>query len=489
MGYLCNADSAIATCDPYNWPEKTKKKKNHSRRVRDHSKPIQLRQFSISDLEAATNGFSPRSLLGKGSHGAVYKAVLDDGKLVVAVKKSTTSTPTTADYEIEILSKIRSPMIVNLIGYAVDPRERKLLLVVEYMPNGSLYDLLHKNPRPPGWLTRLQFALQVAKAVQMLHGSEPPVIHRDIKSSNVLVDGKGKAKLSDFGLALRGRVEDVRVLSTPPAGTLGYLDPSYLAPGDLSTKNDVFSFGILLLEMISGRRAIDVSYSPPSVVEWALPLIKSGAHREILDPRIGCPGDPTVSRHLGVLAVRCVRSTAEKRPLMAEVVDCLRVVYKRVQAPIWDNLRRRVRRVGESTPLARLDFSDVLDGEEQGRRVSRHGSKRSLSTARNRRISSVQITDQIRSAGIEKPTDGGNRAVRSKSAGSIGEITAAPEVKGRHQVAVKMTTVRLSKSRSTGLPHAKNPQQVKNSHQIIKERDVAPLLANAVQIKRESPRE
>ncbi|BBG95826.1 Protein kinase superfamily protein [Prunus dulcis] len=160
------------------------------------------------------------------------------------------------------------------------------------MPNGSLYDLLHLNSRPPGWTRRIRFGLHVAKAVQGLHSSSPPVIHRDIKSSNVLIDKDWNARLGDLGLALRGHVEDVRIKCTPPAGTLGYLDPGYLSPGDLSAKSDVFSFGILLLEILSGRNAIDVNYSPPSVVDWAVPIIKRGDFAGICDQRIGPPADP-----------------------------------------------------------------------------------------------------------------------------------------------------------------------------------------------------
>ncbi|GAB2290738.1 hypothetical protein Dimus_025011 [Dionaea muscipula] len=387
MGYLCNAESAIATCDScnYHWPNsktnttttKNKIKYHHKHKHKDMHKQnsrvqdgnndsdsFQLRRFSFSDLETATGGFSPDTLLGKGSHGSVYRAVLDGGQLLVAVKKTTEKN----ENEIEILSRIRSPRIVNLIGHAVDPtNSRKLLLVIEHMPGGSLDDLIHKNSRPPGWATRVRIALQVAEAVRALHGSDLPIIHRDIKSSNVLIDGSGDARVSDFGLAVSVPAEDLRVMSTPPAGTLGYLDPCYLAPGDLSPKSDVFSFGILLLEIISGRRAIDVNYSPPAVVEWALPSLKSGSFAEIFDRRIGSPADSTVCIELGALAARCVRSTADKRPSMVEVVDWLGTVYKRVKAPIWSNIRRRVRPVQESSPLVWFDsLNQGEDGEEAG---------------------------------------------------------------------------------------------------------------------------
>ncbi|XP_010266446.1 PREDICTED: serine/threonine-protein kinase-like protein At3g51990 [Nelumbo nucifera] len=385
MGYLsCKAESSIITCDPYNWDRKKRSKKRYN-------KPIKIRRFSYAELESATGGFSPAYFLGKGSHGSVYKAVLDDGKLVVAVKKTTTLAGATlhddnvnninnnpADNEIEVLSRIRSPRLVNLIGFSVGAEEKKLI-VVEFMENGSLYDLLHSSPRPPGWAKRIRFALQTAKAVDTLHSSNPPVIHRDIKSSNVLVDGHWNARLGDYGLALRGHVEDVRIRCTPPAGTLGYLDPGYVAPENLSTKSDVFSFGILLLEIISGRNAIDVNYSPPSVVDWALPLIKQFEFTPLFDPRIGPPGDPSVMRQLAVLAARCVGKTAEKRPSMVEVVDSLRTISKKVPSAVWNHLRRRVRKP-----------SPVIGREEEITvKTSKPGSR--TSSLRNRKVSSVQV--------------------------------------------------------------------------------------------------
>uniref|UniRef100_A0A5B7AMG9 Protein kinase domain-containing protein n=1 Tax=Davidia involucrata TaxID=16924 RepID=A0A5B7AMG9_DAVIN len=459
MGYLsCNAESAIATCDLYNW-DLTKKKQ---RRTRDkpNKKAFNIREFSYLDLQTATNGFSPDSFLGKGSHGSVYKAVLDDGKLIAAVKKTTAisnpsnnkfsnrnnCTNSPAENEIETLSRIRNPRLVNLLGFGVDSNERKLI-VVEFMPNGSLYDLLHTATRPPGWARRVRFSLQIAKAVQHLHLSNPPVIHRDIKSSNVLLDDDWNARIGDFGLALRGHVEDVRFKCTPPAGTLGYLDPGYLAPGDLSTKSDVFSFGILLLEIVSGRNAIDMNYSPPSVVDWAAPLIRGCDFAGICDPRIGPPSDPAVIRQLAVLAARCVRSTAEKRPAMSDVVDCLSVVNKRVAAsPIWNKLGRRVRKSSPSRKYEPLDYSTEII------RTLRMGSRR------NRKVSSVPGAE----LGSEAIGSNNDRVARSKSIGSVCEIKMAPSdsnlggnkhplVKRRAGLAVKVPIVRLSKSRSMGV--------------------------------------
>ncbi|KAL5779830.1 hypothetical protein ACOSQ2_010567 [Xanthoceras sorbifolium] len=450
MGYFsCNAESAIATCDTYNWDLKKKKKKTRNKPT------IKIREFLYHELVTATNAFSADSFLGKGSHGSVYKAVLEDGKLIAAVKRTTflnqpspysTNCTSPAENEIEILSRVQSPRLVNLIGFCVDSKHNKLF-VVEYMPNGSLYDLLHSASRPPGWTRRVRFALQIAKAIQALHSSNPPVIHRDIKSSNILIDVNFNARVGDFGLALRGHVEDVKIKCTPPAGTLGYLDPGYLAPGDLSTKSDVFSFGILLLEIISGRNAIDLNYSPPSVIDWAVPMIKHGDFTGICDGRLGPPPDLTVIRQLAVLAARCVRSSVEKRPEISEVVGYLKVVRKRVHSPrIWSNFQRHVRCVDRTPRVVRVKYEVFEGSEEVVKSSSRVGSRR------NRKVSSVSGAEFVSSVSTtNKPSD---RVVRSKSIGSFSEIKVGseyPTVKRRPGVAVKMPAMRLSKSRSMGV--------------------------------------
>lgn len=453
MGYLsCNTESAIATCDSYNWNLKKNRKKNTH-------KPFKITEFSYNDLHSATNAFSKDNLLGKGSHGYVYKAQLHQYKLIAAVKKSKCNN-SPAENEIEILSRVNHPRLVNLLGYAIDSKQNKLI-VVEFMPNGSLYELLHSSAKPPNWTRRVRFALQIARGVHFLHCSNPPVIHRDIKSSNILIDRSFSARLGDFGLSLRGHVEDVVVKSTPPAGTLGYLDPAYLAPGDLSTKSDVFSFGILLLEIISGRNAIDVNYSPPSVVDWAVPLIKSGEYTEICDPRISSPEDEGVLRQLAVVAARCVRKTAVKRPAMAEVVEWLKLVYKRMSSPIWNNIGRRVGRVRESTRVAKYE---PLDESMEMVKISRIGSRR------NRKVSNVasaELGSAVIGQEIKKPV------IRSKSIGSLGEIASEPldlvnnnnnqTVRRKGGLAVKMPTVRLSKSRSMGMIQSSTRLMNKNN--------------------------
>lgn len=458
MGYLsCNAESAISTCDSYN----LSKKKSLSN---PHNKQFKIRDFCIADLEAATKGFSQTNFLGKGSHGSVYRALLDGGALIAAVKRTTThhspekssvsgaqcntSIASPAENEIETLSRVRSPRLVNLLGFGSDPVDGRKLIVVEYMPNGSLYDLLHKNDaKTPDLARRVRIAVQVAKAVHHLHTSNPPVIHRDIKSSNVLFDGKWNARLGDFGLALRGNVEDVKVRCTPPAGTLGYLDPCYLAPGDLSAKSDVFSFGILLLEIFSGRNAIDLKYSPPSVVDWAAPLIRSGEYGEIFDPKIEISSNESAVRQLAVLAARCVKSTAEKRPAMAEVLQCLLTASKRITSLTWNNLSRARPRVRRTSPPS-IKYEPLIDSPETVK-VSRGSSRRTKKVP-----GATSVPSKNKSNGPDESPS--SHVARSKSIGSVHDITSAPSdssverKKGGLGLSVKGPILMMNRSKSTG---------------------------------------
>ncbi|GMI75794.1 hypothetical protein HRI_001248700 [Hibiscus trionum] len=360
MGYLsCKAEAAVSVISASTTTQNSSSKVAAGKQ----EKPIKIQQFDYRDLEAATKGFSDQRLLGKGSHGAVYKAVLR-GRHVAIKRPSSRNQETSqeADNEIEILSKIRSPRLVNLLGFSNDAKDR--LLVVEFMSNGTLYDVLHSNSsRPLNWGRRIRLALQVAKALEILHSQKPPIIHRDVKSANVLIDGNFNARLGDFGLALRCGVDDYRLRSTPPAGTMGYLDPCYVTPDNLSTKTDVFSFGILLLEIISCRKAIDVAHSPPSIVDWAIPLVKKGNIVAVYDPRIAPPKDPLVRKQLAVVAAKCVRSCRERRPAMKEVVGWLTGFSKLVPLHTWNGFNNPCMMVETmGRPVESKESSDAANG-------------------------------------------------------------------------------------------------------------------------------
>ncbi|KAJ8500451.1 hypothetical protein OPV22_011003 [Ensete ventricosum] len=308
---------------------------------------IAMKEFSYEDVEAATNSFSSDQLIGKGSHGSVYRGVLKGGE-VVAVKRPSGGTQflendAKLSNEIDILASVKNPSIVNLIGVSRSPTSK--LLVMEFMHHGSLHDLLHSSSAAPAWPRRAVMALQVARAVLSLHEAAPAVIHRDIKSANILLDGKWNAKLADFSLAVRDdRLQSPR--STVPAGTIGYLDPCYAESGELGPTNDVFSFGVVLLELVSSRKVMDMERDPSLIVAWALPMIRANRLAEVCDGRVALPDymRRPIGRMLSV-AARCVSEEVERRPLMGEVVGELQGVVEGavLSWPVWGSVRSKVR--------------------------------------------------------------------------------------------------------------------------------------------------
>uniref|UniRef100_A0A1J3JQX8 non-specific serine/threonine protein kinase n=1 Tax=Noccaea caerulescens TaxID=107243 RepID=A0A1J3JQX8_NOCCA len=323
----------------------------------------QLVEFSIEELALATYGFSPRCQLGIGSFGSVYKAVLSDGRHV-AIKRAELTNPTSSGItttrnrnkqedkdsafvnELESMSRLNHRNLVRLLGFYEDAEER--VLVYEYMPNGSLADHLH-NPRfqPLTWERRLTIALDAARGVQYLHEfAVPPVIHRDIKSSNILLDATWTAKVSDFGLSQMGPTEeeDVSHLSLHAAGTLGYIDPEYYRLQQLTTKSDVYSFGVVLLELLSGHKAIHMNEeeNPRNVVEFVVPYILQDEVHRVLDRRIPAPAPYEIESvaHIGNLAVECLMPCGRQRPSMAEVVSYLERALAGLAAPMTEPLLR-----------------------------------------------------------------------------------------------------------------------------------------------------
>ncbi|CAK7330968.1 unnamed protein product [Dovyalis caffra] len=435
MGYLsCKADSAVSIIST----APTSQTSSSSSKAKQE-KPIKIQQFNYSDIEAATNGFSDQKLLGKGSHGCVYKAVLRGRHVAVKKLSKGFEIGQEVDNEIEILSKIHSPRLVNLLGFANDTKES--LLVVEFMSNGTLYDILHSNSRPPSWGRRVRMALQIAKAIDTLHSQSPPIIHRDIKSANVLIDRNFNARLGDFGLALRcGADDDYRLKSTPPAGTIGYLDPCYVTPDNLSTKTDVFSFGILLLEIISGRKAIDVGHSPPSIVDWAIPLVKKGKLGAIFDPRIIHIKDPIIRKQLALIASKCVRSCRERRPTMKEVVDWLTALSKLVPLHSWNGFNNpcmMVETMGRPVELRNTQFGSRPQGDDGENLNGIDGKIGRKSVMDTRRVySDLGFRSNLMElmAGTDAETDGVESSLKSANRVSSSRFVSAQSgTKGRAQ--------------------------------------------------------
>ncbi|CAJ1955556.1 unnamed protein product [Sphenostylis stenocarpa] len=305
------------------------KEKSKVRPDLEEFKIRRAQMFPYEELERATSGFKEESIVGKGSFSCVFKGVLKDGT-VVAVKRAIMSPNVQKNSkefhtELDLLSRLNHAHLLNLLGYCEEGGER--LLVYEYMAHGSLHQHLHGNKvmkEQMDWVRRVTIAVQAARGIEYLHGYAcPPVIHRDIKSSNILIDEEHNARVADFGLSLLGPADSSSPLAELPAGTLGYLDPEYYRLHYLTTKSDVYSFGVLLLEILSGRKAIDMQYEEGNIVQWAVPLIKSGDIASILDPVLKPPPDLDALRRIANVACKSVRMRGKDRPSMDKVTTVL----------------------------------------------------------------------------------------------------------------------------------------------------------------------
>ncbi|KAF5480945.1 hypothetical protein F2P56_001647 [Juglans regia] len=310
-------------------PVETTNKKDSDKEVQNNN--IAAQTFNFRQLATATKNFRQECLIGEGGFGRVYKGQLDKTGLVVAVKQlDRNGLQGNREFLVEVLmlSLLHHENLVNLIGYCADGEQR--LLVYEYMPLGSLEDhLLDLAPekKPLDWFTRMKIALQAAKGLEYLHEkANPPVIYRDLKSSNILLDNDFNAKLSDFGLAKLGPVGDKSHVSSRIMGTYGYCAPEYQRTGQLTVKSDVYSFGVVFLELITGRRVIDTTRctEEQNLITWAQPVFKDPQRfPELADPLLH--GEfPLRALHQAVaIAAMCLQEEQAVRPLMTDVVTAL----------------------------------------------------------------------------------------------------------------------------------------------------------------------
>ncbi|TYG44206.1 hypothetical protein E1A91_D11G078900v1 [Gossypium mustelinum] len=299
----------------------------------------QLRKFTFIDLKLATRNFRPESLLGEGGFGCVFKGWIEENGtapvkpgtgLTVAVK--TLNIDGLQGHkewlaEVDYLGNLLHPNLVKLVGYCIEDDHR--LLVYEFMPRGSLENhLFRKGSLPLPWSIRMKIALGAAKGLAFLHEeAERPVIYRDFKTSNILLDADYNAKLSDFGLAKDGPEGDKTHVSTRVMGTYGYAAPEYVMTGHLTSKSDVYSFGVVLLEMLTGRRSMDKNRpnGEHNLVEWARPHL--GDKRRffrILDPRLEGHFSIKGALKAAQLAAQCLSRDPKARPRMSEVVETLK---------------------------------------------------------------------------------------------------------------------------------------------------------------------
>ncbi|RDY09640.1 putative serine/threonine-protein kinase PBL26, partial [Mucuna pruriens] len=292
---------------------------------------IAAQTFTFRELATITKNFRKECLIGEGGFGRVYKGKLEKTNQEVAVKQlDRNGLQGNREFLVEVLmlSLLHHQNLVNLIGYCADGDQR--LLVYEYMPLGSLEDHLLDLPpqqKPLEWFTRMKVALEAAKGLEYLHDkANPPVIYRDLKSSNILLDRDFNAKLSDFGLAKLGPTGDKSHVSSRVMGTYGYCAPEYQRTGQLTVKSDVYSFGVVLLELITGKRAIDNTRTTRehNLVSWAYPIFKDPhRYKELEDPLL--KGNfPVRSLHQAVaVAAMCLNEEPSVRPLISDVVTAL----------------------------------------------------------------------------------------------------------------------------------------------------------------------
>ncbi|KAL4570527.1 hypothetical protein LXL04_026183 [Taraxacum kok-saghyz] len=292
-----------------------------------------LQVFTFKQLLSATGGFGKSDVIGQGGFGLVYRGVLQDGRKIAVKLMDQAGKQGEEEFrvEVEMRSMLRSPYLLALIGYCSESHHR--VLVYDFMANGGLQEHLYpirgSNAIPSNleWEIRLRIALEAAKGLEYLHEQvSPPVIHRDFKSSNILLDKSFHAKVSDFGLAKIGSYRAGGHVSTRVLGTQGYVAPEYALTGHLTTKSDVYSYGVVLLELLTGRVPVDMKRSPGEtiLVSWALPyLTDRDKVIEIMDPTLEGQYSMKEIVQVAAIAAMCVQSEADYRPLMADVVQSL----------------------------------------------------------------------------------------------------------------------------------------------------------------------
>lgn len=294
------------------------------------------RRFLLDDILLATNHFDDALVIGQGGFGKVYKGVIDNGTITVAIKRlNRTSRQGAPEFwtEVEMLSKFRHSHLVSLIGYCNNCNE--MILIYEYMIQGTLAHHLHKigengnNNSSLPWVRRLKICIGAARGLDYLHTGtdiQHRVIHRDVKSSNILLDENWAAKISDFGLSKTGPADQSCThISTNVKGTFGYLDPEYFLTHRLTRKSDVYAFGVVLFEVLCGRRAVDVRLAEEqwSLAGWAQLCVKEGRVEHIIDPGLKWEIFPNSLNAFAQIANQCLDYSSKKRPTMAEVVAAL----------------------------------------------------------------------------------------------------------------------------------------------------------------------
>ncbi|KAI4330323.1 hypothetical protein MLD38_028621 [Melastoma candidum] len=327
---------------------------------------ISIPLYEYKDIERSTEGFSERLRLGTGAYGTVYAGRLPNNELV-AIKRIEHRDGNSIDKvvnEVKLLSNVSHPNLVSLLGCCIDNGEQ--ILLYEFVPNGTLAQHLQRERGRKGlpWTIRLNIAAETASAISYLHSAvNPPIYHRDIKSSNILLDFQYRSKVADFGLSRLGTtgIDDHSHISTAPQGTPGYVDPQYHQNYHLSDKSDVYSFGVVLIEIITGLKAVDFSrpHSEINLAALAVDRIGGGCLDELIDPLLEPNRDAwTLSsiHRVAELAFRCLAFNKDIRPSMIEVAEELAQIRLCGCAPLEENV------IGASSMASTCSL--VYDGSE-----------------------------------------------------------------------------------------------------------------------------
>ncbi|KAJ8448540.1 hypothetical protein Cgig2_012184 [Carnegiea gigantea] len=306
--------------------------------------PIEIPSVSLDELNGLTNNFSQKAMIGEGSYGRVFYAKLKDGR-EAAVKKLDTSSSQDSDSDfsaqLSVVSRLKHEHFTELLGYCLEQNNR--ILVYQYATMGSLHDVLHGRKGVQGaepgpvltWAQRVKIAFGAAKGLEFLHEKvQPSIVHRDVRSSNVLLFDDFVSKIADFNLSASSDTA-ARLHSTRVLGTFGYHAPEYAMTGQITQKSDVYSFGVVLLELLTGRKPVDhtMPKGQQSLVTWATPRLSEDKVKQCVDPKLNDSYPQKAVAKMAAVAALCVQYEADFRPNMTIVVKALQPLLNAAMKP------------------------------------------------------------------------------------------------------------------------------------------------------------